>query len=530
MEDVDRRPTGRSGCARRSTRGGAGRGGRTATSTRSARCSTWPPGPRSSAATPACANFLESSARPADPRRHAGRAGGPRRRGAAAHRPPAKGLEWRLVVVAHVQEERLARPAPALDAAARRPDRQPTELLPPSSPRQLLAEERRLFYVACTRARERLVVTAVASPDDDGEQPSRFLAELGGADRSGPGRPARPLSLAGLVAELRRTVADPATPDAAPRRGRAPPGPARRRDPRRAARWCPQADPATWWGTRARRRVRRSRCATPTSRCRSRRVCSSAAELPGPVVPRARGGRVRGVHQSARASATSCTRSPTGWPRASPATDRRRADGPRRRGLGAAVFRTPWSRPASASESGPRSTGSSTGTPPDARTVLATEQRFSAEVELADGDGCGSTGPPTGSSSTPTAGRGGRPQDQQVRTRPARTVASHPQLGLYQLAVEHGAVDDLPRGARARSGGAELVQLGLPGESRDAKVQRQDPAAPTTAGARALRRAQLDRAAAYDPRRGLPRPSPASTAALRLPALCPIKGAGTVLS
>ena len=40
-------------------------------------------------------------------------------------------------------------------------------------------EERRLFYVACTRARQRLVVTAVASPDDEGEQPSRFLDELG---------------------------------------------------------------------------------------------------------------------------------------------------------------------------------------------------------------------------------------------------------------------------------------------------------------------------------------------------------------
>ena len=40
-------------------------------------------------------------------------------------------------------------------------------------------EERRLFYVACTRARRRLVVSAVKSPDDDGEQPSRFLEELG---------------------------------------------------------------------------------------------------------------------------------------------------------------------------------------------------------------------------------------------------------------------------------------------------------------------------------------------------------------
>jgi len=38
-----------------------------------------------------------------------------------------------------------------------------------------LAEERRLFYVAATRAREELVVTAVSGED---EQPSRFLDEL----------------------------------------------------------------------------------------------------------------------------------------------------------------------------------------------------------------------------------------------------------------------------------------------------------------------------------------------------------------
>jgi len=39
----------------------------------------------------------------------------------------------------------------------------------------LLAEERRLFYLACTRASERLLVSAVRGED---EQPSRFLDEL----------------------------------------------------------------------------------------------------------------------------------------------------------------------------------------------------------------------------------------------------------------------------------------------------------------------------------------------------------------
>ena len=83
---------------------------------------------------------------------------------------------------------------------------------PETSARELLAEERRLFYVACTRACERLVVTAVASPDDEGEQPSRFLTELGVEIRHHQGRPPRPLSLLGLVSELRRTVSDPGQP------------------------------------------------------------------------------------------------------------------------------------------------------------------------------------------------------------------------------------------------------------------------------------------------------------------------------
>ena len=53
-----------------------------------------------------------------------------------------------------------------------------------------IAEERRLFYVACTRARSRLVVTAVAGTEGEADQPSRFLVELGVPSRCGPGGPA----------------------------------------------------------------------------------------------------------------------------------------------------------------------------------------------------------------------------------------------------------------------------------------------------------------------------------------------------
>ena len=75
-----------------------------------------------------------------------------------------------------------------------------------------VAEERRLFYVACTRARRRLVVTAVAGTEGEGDQPSRFLDELGVTPVARTGRPRRPLTLPALVGELRRTSVDPDAP------------------------------------------------------------------------------------------------------------------------------------------------------------------------------------------------------------------------------------------------------------------------------------------------------------------------------
>ncbi|MYW61908.1 MULTISPECIES: ATP-dependent helicase [unclassified Streptomyces] len=123
-----------------------------------------------------------------------------------AHR--SKGLEWRLVVVAGVQEgvwPDLRRRGSLLEA-----DRIGSDgLAEPLPPGALLAEERRLFYVAATRAAERLVVTAVKAPAEDGDQPSRFLTELGIEPKDVSSRPRRPLSVAALVAELRATTVDP---------------------------------------------------------------------------------------------------------------------------------------------------------------------------------------------------------------------------------------------------------------------------------------------------------------------------------
>ncbi|MFG2551733.1 ATP-dependent helicase [Streptomyces sp. NPDC048581] len=162
-----------------------------------------------------------------------------------AHR--SKGLEWRLVVVAGVQEglwPDLRRRGSLLEA-----DRIGRDgLAEPLTPGALLAEERRLFYVAATRARERLVVTAVKAPADDGDQPSRFLTELGTEPKDVTGRPRRPLSVAALVAELRATTVDPRVSDTL-----------REAAARRLARLAsladedgrplvPSAHPYRWWG------------------------------------------------------------------------------------------------------------------------------------------------------------------------------------------------------------------------------------------------------------------------------------------
>ena len=166
--------------------------------------------------------------------------GRPGQRRAPADRPP-RPRAWSGGWSSSPTSRRTAGPT----CAAARPCCAPTASAadepasPPVSRRELLAEERRLFYVACTRARERLVVTAVASPEDDGRAalalPGRARRRRCEHVRAGP---TRPLSLAGLVSELRRTVADPRHDRAAARGGRPPAGPARPRDRPTAARWC----------------------------------------------------------------------------------------------------------------------------------------------------------------------------------------------------------------------------------------------------------------------------------------------------
>jgi superfamily I DNA/RNA helicase/RecB family exonuclease len=190
----------------------------------------------------------------------------------------AKGLEWDLVAVAGVQEgvwpdlrlrgsvlgsERLVDLAAGRDVTA--------ASYVTSQVSAILDEERRLFYVAITRARRALVVTAV-DPSTTGsggeEQPSRFLAELvaeptpaaagrtadGAAEHADrdedgaesgvrPGLLQRPLTLPALVAELRTTVTAADEPEFLRRA-------AATQLARLADAGVPGADPDEWWGLR----------------------------------------------------------------------------------------------------------------------------------------------------------------------------------------------------------------------------------------------------------------------------------------
>lgn len=190
----------------------------------------------------------------------------------------AAGREWDVVAVAGVQDglwpnlrargtllgtEDLV---DIMDGVTPEPgDGGPTVALSRTAP--LLADERRLFLVACTRARSRMLITAVESADGE-MTPSRFLSGLkdsGPGEAFGPGgiepddqdgpdgddlpvaspEVGRVLALPALVGELRAVVcADPGEdPAAQERQARAATQLARL-----AAAGVPGAHPSQWHG------------------------------------------------------------------------------------------------------------------------------------------------------------------------------------------------------------------------------------------------------------------------------------------
>ncbi|MCZ3387277.1 MAG: ATP-dependent helicase [Actinomycetia bacterium] len=163
-----------------------------------------------------------------------------------AHR--SKGLEWDVVVVAGVQ-------ADVWPDLRRRGSLLEPDLLGPDGVREPMTiaearrQERRLFYVAVTRARRRLVCTAVEAPADEGQRPSPFLDDLGVAARHDRAGVQHPLTLAGVIADLRSTASD--THARPPLRTAAAARLAQLAAAGAESPFAPKAHPREWWGRRA---------------------------------------------------------------------------------------------------------------------------------------------------------------------------------------------------------------------------------------------------------------------------------------
>ncbi|MEU5277187.1 ATP-dependent DNA helicase [Streptomyces asoensis] len=394
-----------------------------------------------------------------------------------AHR--AKGLEWRLVVVAGVQEglwPDLRRRGSLLEA-----DRIGRDgLAEPLTPGALLAEERRLFYVAATRARERLVVTAVKAPADDGDQPSRFLTELGVEPKDVTGRPRRPLAVAALVAELRATTVDPRA-SAVLREAAA----------RRLARLAaladedgrplvPAAHPYRWWGmfepTESKVPLRDRDQPVVLSGSALDQLANTCAlqwflgrEVKADAPATAAQGFGNVVHVLADEVASGHTpadldvlmeRLDSVW--------------------NALAFDAPW-------KSAQEKTHARVALERflkwhvmdrAGRTPVASEHDFDVTLEAGEYEVR-----IRGQMDRVEADADGRAYVVDFKTGKqaptAREVERHPQLAVYQLAVREGAVDEAFDGVRPAPGGAELVQLRQSAAKRDGgeslpKVQAQE--------------------------------------------------------
>ncbi|MFI6641412.1 UvrD-helicase domain-containing protein [Streptomyces sp. NPDC050504] len=400
-----------------------------------------------------------------------------------AHR--SKGLEWRLVVVAGVQEglwPDLRRRGSLLEA-----DRIGRDgLAEPLTPGALLAEERRLFYVAATRARDRLVVTAVKAPADDGDQPSRFLTELGVEPADTTGRPRRPLAVHALVAELRATTVDPAASPAL-----------RDAAAERLARLAaladdegmplvPAAHPDRWWGlfepTHSTVPLRDRDQPVTLSGSALDQLANTCAlqwflgrEVKADAPATAAQGFGNVVHVLADEVASGQTPADLAvlMARLESVWD----------GL---VFDAPWKSAQEKENARVALERFLRWHVMDraSRTPVATEHEFDVTLEAGDERSGAYTVRIRGSMDRVERDEHGRAYVVDFKTgKSAPTkdeVAHHPQLAVYQLAVREGAVDGVFDGRRPEPGGAELVQLRQPAPKKEGgeefpKVQPQGP-------------------------------------------------------
>ena len=435
-----------------------------------------------------------------------------------AHR--SKGLEWRLVVVAGVQEglwPDLRRRGSLLEA-----DRIGRDgLAEPLTPGALLAEERRLFYVAATRARERLVVTAVKAPGGR-RRPALPLPDRTRRRTQGRHRPPPPPPVGRRA--RRRTPRHHRRPARLghPQGGRRPPaGPARRARRRGRPPAGPVGPPLPLVGhVRADRVQGAAAQPRPARRALRQRPRPARQHLRPAVVPGPRGEgrrardrrpglRQRGARPRRRGRLRAHPRRPRrphGAPRLRVERARlRRAvevgagEGERARGARTLpeVARR-WTAPGAH-----RWPASTTSTSPSKRATsrCASAARWTVSRPTA-------RAAPTSSTSRPAS----------RRPAPAE-VARHPQLAVYQLAVREGAVDEAFDGVRPEPGGAELVQL------RQGAAKRDGGETPAQgAGAGAAGRGVGRRSARHGGRQGPRR----TVHAERGPALHPLRVPGVV--
>lgn len=338
-----------------------------------------------------------------------------------------------------------------------------------------VAEERRLFALAISRAERSACIAVVAAEQMTGAQPSRFIDDLALPVEHAPGRSPRPLTLDGLIAELRTVAQDPSSSHGL-----------RAEAARRLAgladavesgeRIAPLADPDTWWGLHG---------PTPGMvpvRPADEPIALSASTLDGLQTCPRRWFLQREAHADAPRSGALSFGSivhalaeavARGDLPADPDVLEARAD----LVWSHLVFDAPWQGDAERAALREALRRFCDYHRASQRTVAAPEQRFEVSVPI-DGSGVDDTVVVRGAIDRLEVDDAGRAYAVDLKTGKRipsdSSVADHAQLAVYQAAILAGGLQGA-LGPDAVPGGASLVQLR--GESREAtsgpKVQEQ---------------------------------------------------------